>query len=40
LPVGLQIIGPAFSEALVLNFAHRYQQASEWHEHSPELKAV
>ena len=31
LPVGLQLIGDYFSEAKLLNVAHRYQQASDWH---------
>ncbi|RMF95652.1 MAG: Asp-tRNA(Asn)/Glu-tRNA(Gln) amidotransferase subunit GatA [Gammaproteobacteria bacterium] len=36
LPVGLQLIAPAFGEALLLNAAHRYQQASDWHHAQPE----
>jgi aspartyl-tRNA(Asn)/glutamyl-tRNA(Gln) amidotransferase subunit A len=35
LPMGLQLIGPHFSEARVLNAAHQYQQATEWHLHAP-----
>jgi aspartyl-tRNA(Asn)/glutamyl-tRNA(Gln) amidotransferase subunit A len=31
LPVGLQLTGNHFSEALLLGAAHRYQQASDWH---------
>ena len=31
LPVGLQIMGPHFSEARLLGIAHRYQQATDWH---------
>jgi aspartyl-tRNA(Asn)/glutamyl-tRNA(Gln) amidotransferase subunit A len=31
LPVGLQIIGNYFSEAHLLNIAHRYQQVTDWH---------
>ena len=31
LPVGLQLIGDYFSEAKLLNVAHRYQQNSDWH---------
>ncbi len=31
LPVGLQIIGPHFSEQKLLNIAHRYQCESDWH---------
>ncbi len=36
LPIGLQIQGAAFSEARILNVAHRYQQASDWHRRVPE----
>src|SRR5712675_120203 len=35
LPMGLQLIGPHFSEGLLLNAAHLYQQATEWHTHAP-----
>lgn len=35
LPVGLQLIGNYFGEARLLNIAHRYQQASDWHLQSP-----
>ena len=35
LPVGLQIIGNYFAEAQMLNVAHQYQQASEWHLKAP-----
>src|SRR4029077_8495656 len=31
LPVGLQMMGPHFSESRLLGIAHRYQQASDWH---------
>ncbi len=36
LPVGLQIVGPHFSEARLLNAAHLYQRESDWHRHIPE----
>jgi aspartyl-tRNA(Asn)/glutamyl-tRNA(Gln) amidotransferase subunit A len=36
LPVGLQIIGNFFTEAHLLNVAHRYQQVTDWHTRSPE----
>jgi len=36
LPVGLQIVGPWFGEAKMLNVAHRYQQATDWHARMPE----
>ena len=35
LPVGLQLVAPAFNEARILNVAHRYQQLSDWHSQSP-----
>ena len=31
LPAGLQLIGPHFSEARLLNIAHRYQRETDWH---------
>ncbi len=37
LPVGLQLIGPHFSEARLLNAAHRYQQVTDWHTRRPAL---
>ena len=36
MPVGLQLIGNYFGEAKLLNAAHRFQQATDWHVHSPE----
>jgi aspartyl-tRNA(Asn)/glutamyl-tRNA(Gln) amidotransferase subunit A len=35
-PVGLQIIGNYFAEAKLLNVAHRYQTATDWHLRQPE----
>ncbi|MFC5301952.1 Asp-tRNA(Asn)/Glu-tRNA(Gln) amidotransferase subunit GatA [Azospira restricta] len=35
LPVGLQLIGDYFAEARLLNVAHRYQQATDWHLRTP-----
>jgi aspartyl-tRNA(Asn)/glutamyl-tRNA(Gln) amidotransferase subunit A len=37
LPVGLQLIGRHFAESRLLNVAHRYQQATDWHQHRPAL---
>ena len=31
LPAGMQLIGPHFSEARLLNIAHRYQRETDWH---------
>lgn len=39
LPVGLQLIGPAFGEQAVLNFAHQYQQQTDWHRQAPDPTA-
>ncbi len=35
LPVGLQLVGPYLSEALLLKTAHYFQRATDWHEHVP-----
>jgi aspartyl-tRNA(Asn)/glutamyl-tRNA(Gln) amidotransferase subunit A len=36
LPVGLQIVGPHFSEARLLSAAHAYQRATDWHTRVPQ----
>jgi len=38
LPVGMQLIGNYFEEPRLLNVAHQFQQATDWHLKSPELK--
>jgi aspartyl-tRNA(Asn)/glutamyl-tRNA(Gln) amidotransferase subunit A len=35
MPVGLQLIGNYFNEAKLLNAAHRFQQATDWHARTP-----
>ena len=35
LPAGVQLIGNYFSEARLLNVAHRYQQVTDWHRQRP-----
>ncbi len=35
LPVGLHIVGNYFSEARMLNVAHQYQKATDWHKREP-----
>ncbi len=35
LPVGLQIIGNYFAEEKLLNVAHKFQQATDWHTQKP-----
>jgi aspartyl-tRNA(Asn)/glutamyl-tRNA(Gln) amidotransferase subunit A len=37
LPIGLQIVGPAFGEAVVLAVAHAFQQSTDWHTRHPKL---
>ena len=39
LPVGLQLIGNYFDEARLLDVAHRYQLATDWHTRRPEAIA-
>lgn len=36
LPVGLQLIGNYFAESKLLNIAHQFQQATDWHTRKPE----
>ena len=35
LPIGLQIVGPHWGEAKVLQLAHAYEQATAWHKREP-----
>jgi len=37
LPVGLQIIGKAFSEEMLFRVAYTYEQNTEWHKRKPKL---
>src|SRR5690606_1999433 len=37
LPVGLQLIGPQFSEELLLKVGAAYEQSTEWHKQRPSL---
>jgi aspartyl-tRNA(Asn)/glutamyl-tRNA(Gln) amidotransferase subunit A len=39
LPMGLQIIGPHGGESVVLQLAHAYEQATDWHKRRPLLPA-
>jgi aspartyl-tRNA(Asn)/glutamyl-tRNA(Gln) amidotransferase subunit A len=39
LPIGLQIVGPHGGEAIVIQLAHAYEQATEWHKRRPQLPA-
>ncbi len=36
LPIGMQVMGPAFGEEAILRVAHAYEQATEWHKRRPE----
>jgi aspartyl-tRNA(Asn)/glutamyl-tRNA(Gln) amidotransferase subunit A len=38
MPVGLQLIGNYFEESRILNAAHKFQQATDWHLQAPEVK--
>ena len=35
LPIGLQLMGPAFSEELLLKIGYAYQQVTDWHARRP-----
>ncbi|MBA2731762.1 MAG: amidase [Acidobacteria bacterium] len=37
LPTGIQFIGPAWSEQLLIDVADRYQQATDWHQRRPNI---
>jgi aspartyl-tRNA(Asn)/glutamyl-tRNA(Gln) amidotransferase subunit A len=39
LPVGLQIVGPHFSEARILSAAHAFQRETDWHTKLPKAYA-
>jgi aspartyl-tRNA(Asn)/glutamyl-tRNA(Gln) amidotransferase subunit A len=39
LPVGMQLMGPAFSEETLLRIAHAYEQATDWHTRRPGASA-
>jgi aspartyl-tRNA(Asn)/glutamyl-tRNA(Gln) amidotransferase subunit A len=40
LPIGLQLIGPAFGEAAILRAAYAYEQATAWRARKPEIGQV
>ena len=37
LPIGLQLIAPAFREDLLLRVGHAYEQSTAWHTRRPPL---
>ena len=40
LPVGMQLIGPRFGEAQLLNIAHQFQKRTDWHLLTPNLEGL
>jgi aspartyl-tRNA(Asn)/glutamyl-tRNA(Gln) amidotransferase subunit A len=38
LPIGMQIIGPPFSEETLLHIAYAYEQATDWHKRKPSIQ--
>lgn len=40
LPVGLQVLAPAFREDRILRVGHAYEQCTDWHLRKPPLQAV
>ena len=38
LPIGLQLLGKPFGEAILLKIAHAYEQSTAWHKEKPPLK--
>ena len=37
LPIGLQLLGPAFGEQKLLRIARMYEAATDWHRRRPEM---
>jgi aspartyl-tRNA(Asn)/glutamyl-tRNA(Gln) amidotransferase subunit A len=37
MPIGMQIIGKDFDESTILQVAHRYEQATDWHNKRPTM---
>ncbi len=37
LPIGMQIIGPQFSEEKIINAAYKYEQNTDWHTQKPNI---
>ena len=37
LPIGMQVVGPAFGEPMVFKVADAYQQVTDWHARVPEI---
>lgn len=39
MPVGLQLMGPALGESVILRAAYAYEQATEWHKQRPDIQS-
>jgi aspartyl-tRNA(Asn)/glutamyl-tRNA(Gln) amidotransferase subunit A len=39
LPIGLQLLAPAFAEQTILKIAHAYEQSTGWHKEKPAIPA-
>jgi aspartyl-tRNA(Asn)/glutamyl-tRNA(Gln) amidotransferase subunit A len=40
LPIGLQLLGPAFSEDRLLRIARMYEMKTDWHTRRPSLVPI
>jgi amidase len=40
LPLSLQLVGKHLSEPLLCQVGHAYQQATNWHQHHPNLNRI
>jgi aspartyl-tRNA(Asn)/glutamyl-tRNA(Gln) amidotransferase subunit A len=40
LPIGMQLLGPTFSEAMLFRVARMYESATDWHKRRPQLPAI
>jgi aspartyl-tRNA(Asn)/glutamyl-tRNA(Gln) amidotransferase subunit A len=38
LPIGMQLIGRAFEESIILRAAYAYEQATQWHAKRPIIR--
>jgi len=40
LPIGLQVVGKPFEEAMILRIAHAYQQLTDWHRREINIQPI
>jgi len=40
LPIGMQLIGPAFEEPTLLRIARMFEQATPWHDAKPDMDVL